>query len=120
VNGCWDGWEKFGGIATTRGALTSPRDVRNALVYVLMNIKKHTPSLCDGVESLLLRAVVRRLAARAGAGTQPRSAPGPCAPDVAGFAGWRTAGVDRPAGVFRAGGENVKGRSQPGDRSRSG
>ena len=31
-------------------ALTSPREVRNALVYVLMNIKKHTPSPCDGVD----------------------------------------------------------------------
>ena len=31
-------------------ALTSPREVRNALVYVLMNNKKHTPSLCDGVD----------------------------------------------------------------------
>jgi putative transposase len=31
-------------------ALTSPREVRNALVYVLMNIKKHNPVACDGVD----------------------------------------------------------------------
>jgi putative transposase len=31
-------------------ALTSPRDVRNALVYVLMNIKKHNPVACDGID----------------------------------------------------------------------
>ena len=31
-------------------ALTSPREVRNALVYVLMNIKKHTFAPCEGVD----------------------------------------------------------------------
>jgi REP element-mobilizing transposase RayT len=31
-------------------ALTSPREVRNALVYVLMNIRKHNPVACDGVD----------------------------------------------------------------------
>jgi REP element-mobilizing transposase RayT len=31
-------------------SLETPREVRNALVYVLMNIKKHTASPCDGVD----------------------------------------------------------------------
>ncbi len=31
-------------------AVTTPSEVRNALVYVLMNIKKHNPVACDGVD----------------------------------------------------------------------
>ena len=31
-------------------ALPSPREVRNALVYVLMNIKKHSRAYCDGID----------------------------------------------------------------------
>jgi putative transposase len=31
-------------------ALTSPREVRNALVYVLMNVKKHNPVASDGID----------------------------------------------------------------------
>jgi putative transposase len=31
-------------------AMTTPTAVRNALVYVLMNIKKHNPVACDGID----------------------------------------------------------------------
>jgi REP element-mobilizing transposase RayT len=31
-------------------AMTTPTEVRRALVYVLMNIKKHSPVACDGVD----------------------------------------------------------------------
>jgi putative transposase len=31
-------------------AVTTPTEVRHALVYVLMNIKKHNPVACDGVD----------------------------------------------------------------------
>lgn len=31
-------------------AMRTPSEVRHALVYVLMNIKKHSPSQCDGVD----------------------------------------------------------------------
>jgi putative transposase len=31
-------------------AMTTPTEVRNAMVYVLMNIKKHNPVACDGVD----------------------------------------------------------------------
>jgi hypothetical protein len=31
-------------------ALTSPREVRNALVYVLLNDRKHNPVACDGID----------------------------------------------------------------------
>jgi putative transposase len=77
-------------------ALTSPREIRNALVYVLMNIKKHNPVACDGVDPCSsARWFDGWVPARA---PQPSRDPPPVRPPQTWLAarGWRRRGLIDP------------------------